>query len=103
MANSFFLYFKARKDVEAILDHLFLMDDNDLMVKFYDDLSNKLERLYLFPDHCPKFFSQLLEGQVLRSCVFGGYTLVYFLNEELDRIDVVRIFHNKSNKKMICE
>lgn len=98
MVSSYYLYFKAKHDLENIIDNILSSSSSDFFNTFLNLFDEKINKLLRFPEHCPNFYGQLHKGYALRRCILLNYIFVYFFNEELNRIDIVRVFHYKKNE-----
>ena len=98
MVNRYVIYRDAVYDLTSIvkyIEHNLL--DPSLVLAFWNTFEERVQSIMSFPYQYPVVKSDKIELDGLRKCVFNEYIIIYHIDATLQRIDIVRVFHSKSN------
>lgn len=96
MVNKYIFYPKATEDLDNIFKYISKVLNNlegaiDLINKFQD----KFDLLLQFPEAYPIIEHVSLISSKLRKCMVDNFLVIYLINKELERIEIVRIVYKR--------
>ena len=89
----------AQEEYNEIICFLTLKLGIDSAKRFSESLKNKLQQIKTFPESCPFFF----ETKKRKFMVNAYTTVIYEFNKDLNRIEILNFWFNRSNPNALLQ
>ncbi len=98
MVNKYIIYEDAALDYEQIAHYITnKLKNPEGSLRLMELFEKKLNSIVSFPYAHPVIFDAKLEIDGLRKCSLNNYLIIYYINEELEQVEVVRIVYQRED------
>jgi len=98
MVNKYIVYEDAALDFEQIVHYItYKLKNQEGSLRLIKLFEKKLNYIVNFPYSFPVIFDTKLEIDGLRKCLLDNYLIIYYINEELKQVEVVRIVYQRED------
>ena len=98
MVNRYIVYEDAALDFEKIIHYITNKLKNPEGSLWLTELfEKKFNSIVSFPYAYPVIVDAKLEIDELRKCSLNNYLIIYYINEELEQVEVVRIVYQRED------
>ena len=98
MVNKYIVYEDAALDFEQIVHYItYKLKNKEGSLRLIKSFEKKINSIVKFPYSYPVIFDTKLEVEGLRKCAFDNYLIIYYINEKLEQVEVVRIVYQRED------
>lgn len=98
MVSKSLIYKTAQKDLYNLFDYIaYELHNPESASALLEEFEKKLQSIMDFPYQYQVIPNTTFEYDKVRKCPLGNYFLVYIVNEDMDRVEIIRILYYRSD------
>lgn len=98
MVSNYLLFPKAKEDLEAIFRYISIdLSNPEAASRLINKFESKFNRMMDYPESYPLLEYKNIDIDGLRKCFVDDFLIVFYINSEKNRIEIVRILHTRQD------